>query len=213
MLFGTNMTILVLAPHTDDAEFGVGGTMHKLIADGNRVVQVAFSSAAQINEHGTRNEMLEKEVRGASELLGILPEHLHIHDFQVREFDKQRQKILDLMLYYKRKYNPDVVFVPCGHDVHQDHGVIYSESLRAFKHQTLLGYELPWNLYKFDYQLFSHLNDMDLAMKQRAISEYKSQLHRVYADPEYIKSLAITRGVQANTKYAETFECIRINIK
>src|SRR5436190_11900925 len=37
--------VLVLAPHTDDAEFGCGGTIAKFVAAGKEVFQVAFSAA------------------------------------------------------------------------------------------------------------------------------------------------------------------------
>lgn len=39
--------ILVLAPHTDDGELGMGGTISKLIADGKEVTYVAFSTAEE----------------------------------------------------------------------------------------------------------------------------------------------------------------------
>jgi len=35
--------ILVLAPHTDDGELGLGGTISRLIEDGKKVTYVAFS--------------------------------------------------------------------------------------------------------------------------------------------------------------------------
>ena len=37
--------ILVLAPHTDDGEFGCGGTIAKLIDQGKNVFYAAFSTA------------------------------------------------------------------------------------------------------------------------------------------------------------------------
>ena len=39
--------ILVLAPHTDDGELGLGGTINKLIQLGKKVTYVAFSTAQQ----------------------------------------------------------------------------------------------------------------------------------------------------------------------
>ena len=39
--------ILVLAPHTDDGELGLGGTISRLIEDGKKVTYVAFSTAQQ----------------------------------------------------------------------------------------------------------------------------------------------------------------------
>ena len=35
--------ILVLAPHTDDGELGLGGTISRLIEDGKKVTYVALS--------------------------------------------------------------------------------------------------------------------------------------------------------------------------
>ena len=40
-------TVLVLAPHTDDGEFGCGGTMARLIESGAEVTYAAFSTAAK----------------------------------------------------------------------------------------------------------------------------------------------------------------------
>ena len=37
--------VLVLAPHTDDGEFGCGGTMARLVDAGAEVRYVAFSTA------------------------------------------------------------------------------------------------------------------------------------------------------------------------
>ena len=37
--------VIVLAPHTDDGEFGCGGTIAKLIGEGKNVYYVAFSTA------------------------------------------------------------------------------------------------------------------------------------------------------------------------
>jgi len=39
--------VLVLAPHTDDGEFGCGGTMARLIENGVKVTYAAFSTAAK----------------------------------------------------------------------------------------------------------------------------------------------------------------------
>ena len=40
-------TVLVLAPHTDDGEFGCGGSIAHFVKTGYRVVYVAFSAAEQ----------------------------------------------------------------------------------------------------------------------------------------------------------------------
>ena len=41
----TIMKYLLLAPHTDDIELGCGGTVVKLLEDGNEIHWVVFSTA------------------------------------------------------------------------------------------------------------------------------------------------------------------------
>ena len=45
-------TVLVLAPHTDDGEFGCGGTIRYLLERGSRVIYVAFSAAEDFTRRG-----------------------------------------------------------------------------------------------------------------------------------------------------------------
>ena len=71
--------VLVLAPHTDDAELGMGGTIHRFHRSNIHVTQVAFSTAHKIEEHGGRNPVLEEEVKLASEATGATS--LFLHDF------------------------------------------------------------------------------------------------------------------------------------
>lgn len=42
MILNSYNNILVLAPHTDDGELGLGGTISKLIELGKKVTYVAF---------------------------------------------------------------------------------------------------------------------------------------------------------------------------
>jgi hypothetical protein len=49
--------------------------------------------------------------------------------------------------------------------------------------------------------------------KVNALSKYYSQAHRSYANEEFIRSLARTRGVQIGTRYAETFDVVRWILK
>jgi LmbE family N-acetylglucosaminyl deacetylase len=39
--------VLILAPHTDDGEFGCGGTINKLIEEGSEIYYAAFSACEQ----------------------------------------------------------------------------------------------------------------------------------------------------------------------
>jgi LmbE family N-acetylglucosaminyl deacetylase len=201
--------ILVLAPHTDDGEFGCGATIAKYIQEGVRVIYAAFSAAEQSVLPHLPRDILRTEVRQATSVLGIADEDCLVFDFEVRSFPEQRQKILDKMIWLQKKYQPDMVFLPSIHDTHQDHKTISQEGFRAFKRTTMLGYEVPWNNLDFRTSCFVDVSDEQLQKKINALDKYQSQKHRNYASEEFVRSLALTRGVQIGKRYAEAFEVVR----
>ena len=207
------MKVLILAPHTDDGEFGCGGTIAKLSETGNELYYAAFSACQQSVLKEFPADILTTEVKAATKILGIKPENLILFDFKVRTFNYHRQEILDELVKLKAKINPDLVFLPSMNDIHQDHHTIAVEGMRAFKNTSLLAYEVPWNNFSFNTTSFSYLSEEHVVTKVKALQEYKSQMHRVYANEEFIRSLAYTRGVQIGTKYAEVFDVVRWIIK
>ncbi|HEU0336695.1 MAG TPA: PIG-L deacetylase family protein [Gaiellaceae bacterium] len=201
---------LVLAPHTDDGEFGCGGTMARLVEEGCEVRYVAFSIATRSLPPGYAPDTLATEVRAATAELGIPAERLTVHDFDVRTFPEHRQDILELLVALWEDWRPDVVFQPSHHDVHQDHQTIAQEGLRAFKRTTILGYEIPWNNYDFSYGCYVALEQRHLERKVAAVRHYASQQHRRYANADYIWNLARVHGTNVNRELAEVFQVYRI---
>ncbi len=202
--------VLVLAPHTDDGEFGCGGTMARLVESGAEVHYIAFSIATRSLPPGFPPDTLAREVREATSELGIPESQLTVHDFDVRRFPEFRQDILELLIKVSQEFKPDLVFQPSHHDVHQDHQTIASEGLRAFKHTTILGYEIPWNNFDFAYQAYIALEERHLEKKVAALEKYASQMHRRYANAEYVWSLARTHGTNVARDYAEVFQVYRV---
>lgn len=202
-------TMLVLAPHTDDGEMGCGGTIAKAIENDVRVHLVAFSSADESLRPGLRKGTLREELILATEKLGIKQGDVLCLQYTIRTFSYQRQMILDYLYKINKTLQPDIVFAPSMHDVHQDHKVIAEEARRVFKRTTLLAYELPWNNISFDTSAFVILDERHLDKKLKALECYKSQDHKEYFAKDFIRSLAVTRGVQVNEEYAEAFEVVR----
>ncbi len=200
---------LVLAPHTDDGEFGCGGTIARLVEGGADVRYVAFSIATKSLPEGFPADTLAQEVKEATAEIGIAQENLTVHDFEVRTFPDHRQAILELLIQLWEEWEPQVVLQPSLNDVHQDHQVIAMEGLRAFKRTTILGYEIPWNNFNFDYQAYVALERGHLEKKTAALAKYASQQHRRYCDPEYIWNVARTHGINGNRDYAEVFQVYR----
>ncbi len=202
--------ILVLAPHTDDGELGCGGSIAKFIAEERQVYYAAFSVCSKSLPEGMAADTLATECKNATSILGIPTDHVTLFDFEVRIFPNHRQEILEEMVALNKKIQPDLVFIPSSTDIHQDHGVIHVEALRAFRNSSLLGYELPWNHPPFTSPFFINLSADNVAKKWHALQEYKSQSHRNYIHEDFIRSLAKVRGVQANSEYAEAFDVYKL---
>ncbi len=202
--------ILVLAPHTDDGELGLGGTINHFINEGKNVVYAAFSTAEQSVPEGFPKDILKTEVKEATLKLGIKEENLWIFNYEVRKLNYVRQEILEKLIKIRNERVFDIVFIPSLNDIHQDHTTIAQEGLRAFKNTTLLGYELIWNNLTFNTQCFIKLKKENIQAKANALKMYGSQGARDYLSEEFIFSLAKARGVQVGCEYAEAFEVVRL---
>jgi len=208
MLFGSKRAI-VLGAHTDD-EFGCTGLIARLIETGTEVHYACFSSCEESVPEGFDPDVLKREVVDAIGILGIPLERFYLYDFRVRHFPENRQAILEELVALRRRIEPDLVLLPSSSDIHQDHGVITTEGIRAFKHATILGYELPMNTISFRHACFVRLEPQHIEIKIRHAAAYVSQQHRPYMSASFLSGLAAVRGVQMNAPAAEAFEVVRM---
>ena len=207
------MRVLVLAPHTDDGELGLGATISKMLRNGDDVFYVAFSTCKESVPKGLDEDTLKKELLQSMNHFGVKSNNVFILDYKVRHFSDERQKILDDMIKLNREIKPDLVFIPSLNDIHQDHITIAKEGIRAFKKSSVLGYELPWNNLTFNNQTFSIVEKEDMDKKFECLSQYVSQKNRDYFQKEFIYGNCITHGIQVGVKYAEVFENYRWILK
>lgn len=205
-------TVLALAPHPDDVELGAGGTLAKMLEQKVDVCVAAFSPCVQSLPESSGANALVDEFHASMETLGVPNENVFFFDFPVRRFSEHRQDILEELVKLRMSIKPDLVLLPHSADSHQDHQVIHAEGVRAFlRSASLFGYDIPWNSRTFNSHHFVDLKDRHLDKKLEAIGVYKTQVEkgRAYFQPDFIRGLALTRGVQAGRKYAEAFEIIR----
>ena len=202
--------VMVLAPHTDDGEFGCGATIAKFIEQGAEVFYTAFSVCEQSVPYGFHQDELERELRQATELMEIPKDNVLVHRYEVRRFLLNRQEILQDIIDTKLEVKPDLVLMPCLTDIHQDHQVVAMEGLRAYKSTTILSYEMPWNNLSIQTSTFVTLEERHIERKIAALACYKTQSFRHYANAEFIRSLAVTRGAQIGVPLAEVFELVRL---
>lgn len=164
--------VLVLAPHTDDETLGCGGLVKKLTGKGLCVNVVALSFCG--------NNALLGEFKGACKSLGAHGFHAF---FSVRQFQRDRQKVLDEIIKFAEVLSPpSLVICPASFDVHQDHQVVHNEAVRAFKNKaSIIGYAHDWNIVgPTDFRLHVELSDEELKVKSAAMDCYKSQADRPY---------------------------------
>jgi len=201
--------VLVLAPHTDDGEFGCGATIARLVQAGADVHYLAFSDCVDSLAPGLPPDTLVREVREATARLGIPPANVKVYSFPVRHFTRDRQDILELLVQVRQQLDPDLVLQPSLNDLHQDHQTIAREGLRAFKQTTIIAYEIPWNNLEFSNSFFVSVTEEHLQRKLDALAAYASQKDRYYANEETVRAQARLRGVQVGVRYAEMFEVVR----
>jgi len=202
---------LVLGAHTDD-EFGCAGTIARMIEAGVEVHYACFSACEESVPEGFDRDVLRREVLDGNRVLGIPEERFYQYDYRVRHFPTHRQEILEDLIALRARVQPDLVFAPAFSDMHQDHQVVAREAFRAFKHASLLGYELPMNTISFQHACFVPLEPRHIDVKLQHALAYRSQQSRPYLREEFIRALAVVRGLQVNKPAAEAFEVIRLTM-
>jgi len=205
--------VLILSPHTDDAELGAGGYISKLIEEKKDILWVVFSSARESVPEGMANDILLREFLSLTKHLHLKEDQYLIYDHKVRHLFTKRQEILETLVQIKKDFDPDLVIGPSLNDYHQDHQIVANEMIRAYKtSSSIICYELPWNHLKFENQLFVELQKEHLDHKIEMLGHYKSQIakQRKYFTSDFITGLARSRGIQIGAEFAEAFEVLRM---
>ena len=203
------MNILILSPHTDDAEIGAGATISKYIDAGHNILWVVFSTCEESLPEGMDKDTLKKEFKSVVDFLKV---ESITFGYKVRKLNDHRQEVLEDLRKIRADFEPDLVIGPSLNDFHQDHQVVANEMVRAFKTTcSIICYELPWNHLQYNTQMFVRFDRMTLEKKIHLVNFYSSQMEvrSVYFKQDFIRSLATVRGAQINSDYAEAFEVIR----
>jgi len=191
-------------------EISCGGTVSRYIDEGNEVYCVVFSFAEKSIPDVFPITATKYEYKKSLEVLNVKDVPLSV-SYSTRDFDRNRHLILDDMIHINKHIQPDIVMLPNSSDVHQDHQVIHQEGIRAFRNTTLLGYDNIWNTVQNNpYNFYVKLTCDNMNSKIMALDNYKSQLHKNPSLLEDVMTIARTRGMTIDYKYAESFEVIRI---
>ncbi len=109
------MNILVVGPHPDDQELGMGGTIIALRKQGHDVLLLDMCNG-EPTPHGSP-EQREKEWTAASEIMGVPRRLLGLTNRQIAHTLDARHRVAGVI----REHQADVVFCPYFDDAHPDH--------------------------------------------------------------------------------------------
>ncbi len=218
--------VLVVAAHPDDEILGCGGTMAKMVQQGDEVYTLILGRGIASRDHSQEEvkNQIEKlkgcmdsanHTVGAKEVFGF--------DFPDNSFDSVALlEIVKVVEEIKRKVKPDVILTHYSNDLNVDHRLTYEAVLTATR--PMKG-ESVREIYSFEvmsstewkYPLsFSPDTFFDISetvkLKLQALEYYKSEM-REYPHPRSLEAVELNAknwGVKTGLRFAEAFECVRI---
>jgi len=108
-------SILVVGPHPDDQELGMGGSIAKFVAAGHNVLLLDMTNG-EPTPHGSP-EIRAREAAEAARILGVRRESLGLPNRFVEHSIEARHKVAGVI----RRHRAQIVFVPHFEDAHPDH--------------------------------------------------------------------------------------------
>ena len=207
-------SILVFAPHPDDAELGMGGTIVKLARQGHRVHIVDMTNG-EPTPHGSV-EIRARESAAAAKVLGVERTLLGLKNREVVHDIASRHKTAAII----RKHQPDWLFVPYPLDAHPDHMAVTRICEDARFDAKLHKSDIPGDPFypkRIIYYFCTHLLlnftpsfciDISDTIEQKlaAVNCYASQFVGKSAHvPEMVRTITAYFGTRIGTAYAEPF--------
>jgi bacillithiol biosynthesis deacetylase BshB1 len=107
--------VLVVGPHPDDQELGMGGTIARLAQQGHDVLLLDMTNG-EPTPHGSP-EIREKEWTKAAEILNVKRRNIFLKNREVTHSVEARHKVAGVI----REHQASIVFLPYFEDAHPDH--------------------------------------------------------------------------------------------
>ena len=109
------MRILVVGPHPDDQELGMGGTIARLAEQGHDVLLLDMTNG-EPTPHGDP-ETRAREAAKAAEILGVRRHLLDLPNRRLEHTIEARHVVAGVI----REHRAEIVFTPALPDAHPDH--------------------------------------------------------------------------------------------
>jgi LmbE family N-acetylglucosaminyl deacetylase len=197
--------ICFIGAHPDDIELGCGALIAH-IAKETDILCVTLSD----NQKNPQLKNLVGEHRQSMSVLGVQEDRVVLGPFETRRFPHSRQEILEYMIDLNRTFKPEIVFVHTKADIHQDHGTITEEALRAFRGVTVLGFDVIRSSYGFFPSFLVEVTEEDVERKVAALSCYKTYAEKYYFNNAITRATLVRYGALCERPFAEGFDILRI---
>ena len=212
----TMHNILVVGPHPDDQELGMGGTIVRLVQQGHNVLLLDMTDG-EPTPHGSRT-IREKEWTKAAKILGVPRRLLDLKNRELEHNLRARHLVAAVI----REHQASIVFTPYFEDAHPDHVATTRITEDARFDAKLTNTDLPhrpiypkWLIYYYCTHL-RHVADPSFCIdvsdqidtKEAALLAYESQ----FVIPEnnrrvvsWLRQMNGYMGSRIGRAYAEPF--------
>lgn len=208
--------ILVVGPHPDDQEIGMGGTIARFVSQGHNVLLLDMTNG-EPTPFGSP-EIREREWTEAAKILGVKRHYLGLKNREVTHNLESRHKVAAVI----REHRATMIFCPYFEDAHPDHLAVTRIVEDARFDAKLTKSNIPgepihpkWLFYYFAMHLRAPIVPSfcidiseQIETKMRSITAYESQFVKPEKNRrvlEAIKQMNGYMGSRIGTDYAEPF--------
>jgi bacillithiol biosynthesis deacetylase BshB1 len=208
-------SIVVVGPHPDDQELGMGGTIARLASQGHAVHLIDMTNG-EPTPFGSV-ETRARESAAAAKALGVGRTLLGLKNREVTHDIESRHALAALY----RVHRPNVIFVPFPIDAHPDHVAVTRIAEDARFDAKLTKTDIrgePWYPKRIIYYYCTHLRmnfnptfcidiSAEIDKKMEALGCYASQFTRNAAGevPAMVRTINGYFGGRIGVPYAEPF--------
>ena len=173
---------LVISPHPDDLEIGMGGTVAKLIDGGVKVISLVVTDGRRSTSvYGLSEdelvELRESEVRESVGILGI--DYLILLRLRDVSGDENRAEFKKELNETIARFNPEEIYLPHPEiDKHPTHRAVSSIALEAVTEIPIRAFKLWCYEVWTPFPEYDRIEDVSLQMhiKCAAIEAHRSQV-------------------------------------
>jgi len=207
-------SILIIGPHPDDQEIGMGGSIALLARQGHKVHMIDMTTG-EPTPLGSPEVRL-KESAAAARILGVGRTPLGLKNREVQHTVEARHALAAIV----RVHRPDWMFVPYPIDAHPDHVAVTRIAEDARFDAKLSKSNIPgepWHPKRIIYYFCTHLRinfqptfcldiSSTIDIKMQAVAAYESQMvWNKSPVPEMVRTMNSYFGGRIGCAYAEPF--------